>query len=148
MPFAVSVKDRMMYSHTFVFEDGQPFTTGCTSVATVTIEGSTLGPYDILIDICLAQQLLKDAVAAYDHKNLDTLPEFARDDGTRMNTTVEIMARAIFRRMFQSLSTHHKEHSEREGKGLGAITALRVMLEESDVASASYWESKAEGLFC
>ena len=134
-----------MYSHTFVFDDGQPFTTGCTSVTTVTIEGETLGPYDILIDICVAQRLLKEAVAAYDHKNLDTLPEFARDDGTRLNTTVEVMARAIFRRMFQSLSTYHR--SEREGKGLGAITALRVTLEESDVASASYWESKADGLF-
>ena len=73
MPYAVSVKDRMMYSHTFVFEDNQPFTTGCTSVATVTIEGNTLGPFDILIDICVAQQLLREAVAAYDHKNLDTL---------------------------------------------------------------------------
>ena len=134
-----------MYSHTFVFDDGKPFTTGCTSVTTVTIEGETLGPYDILIDICVAQRLLKEAVAAYDHKNLDTLPEFARDDGTRLNTTVEVMARAIFRRMFQSLSTYHR--SEREGKGLGAITALRVTLEESDVASASYWESKADGLF-
>ena len=77
------------------------------------------------------------------------------------------MARAIFRRMFRSLSTYHKEHSEREGKGLGAITAMRVTLEvarilgscwvvssrhvciaqESDVASASYWESEADGLF-
>ena len=69
MPFAVSVKDRMMYSHTFVFDDGKPFTTGCTSVTTVTIEGETLGPYDILIDICVAQRRRKEAGAAYEHKN-------------------------------------------------------------------------------
>jgi hypothetical protein len=38
MPFEVSVKDRMMYSHTFVFGDGVPFTTGCTAVVTASIE--------------------------------------------------------------------------------------------------------------
>lgn len=59
MPFSVSVRDRMMYSHTFVFDDGVPFTTGCTSVVDVTFEGATLGDYDVLIDICLAQQLLR-----------------------------------------------------------------------------------------
>ena len=31
MPFSVTVKDRMMYSHTFTFDDGVPFTTGCTA---------------------------------------------------------------------------------------------------------------------
>ena len=29
-----------MYSHTFTFDDGRPFTTGCTSVVTATLEGS------------------------------------------------------------------------------------------------------------
>ena len=33
------------------------------------------------------------------------------------------------------------------GKGLGAVTGLHIKLEESDVASASYWESDATGLF-
>lgn len=35
-----------------------PFTTGCTSVVTATLEGNTLGPYDILIDICGALPVL------------------------------------------------------------------------------------------
>ena len=147
MPFSVCVKDRMMYSHTFTFDDGVPFTTGCTSVVSATIEGSALGPFDILMDICVAQQLLRECCALYDHKNLDTLPEFARADGSRMNTTVEVMARAVYGQFHSRLSQHHQQHSATDGKGLGAVTGLRVTLEESDVASASYWESNPAGLF-
>lgn len=146
MPFAVCVKDRMMYSHTFTFDDGVPFTTGCTSVVSATFEGNVLGPYDILIDILVAQKLLRECCELYDHKNLDTLPEFRRADDSLMNTTVEIMARSVFQQLRARLQAHHKEHKPTDGKGLGALTGLRITLEESDVASASYWEENAAGL--
>ena len=42
MPYSVCVKDRFMYSHTFTFDDGVPFTTGCTSVVSAVLEGNTL----------------------------------------------------------------------------------------------------------
>ena len=124
MPFAVTVQDRCMYSHTFTFGDGVPFTTGCTSVVSVTIEGPSLGPFDVLIDICVAQQLLRAACAEYDHKNLDTLAEFKRPDGTLLNTTVEVVARAIHRRMFDGLKAHHREHAAPDGKGPGTTPPL------------------------
>ncbi|EOD25832.1 hypothetical protein EMIHUDRAFT_205999 [Emiliania huxleyi CCMP1516] len=131
MPFSVCVKDRMMYSHTFTFDDGVPFTTGCTAVVTATFEGAALGPYDILIDILVAQKLLREVMELYDHKNLDALQEFARPDGSRRNTTVE---------------AHHHSVLATDGKGLGA--AMHIKLEESDVALASYWEeARPEGLF-
>uniref|UniRef100_A0A6U5FYV4 6-pyruvoyltetrahydropterin synthase n=1 Tax=Calcidiscus leptoporus TaxID=127549 RepID=A0A6U5FYV4_9EUKA len=147
MPYSISVKDRMMYSHTFTFGDGVPFTTGCTSVVTATLEGEALGPHEILIDILVAQQLLRECCALYDHKNLDTLAEFRRADSSLMNTTVEVMAKAIYQQLLLRLRSHHAEHSSADGKGLGAITGLRITLEESDVASASYWEANAKGLF-
>ena len=34
-----------------------------------------------------------------------------------------------------------------EKHGLGAVTAMHIKLEESDVASASFWETEAAGLF-
>lgn len=147
MPFSVAVKDRLMYSHTFTFDDGVPFTTGCTSVVTASLEGPSLGPHDILIDICVAQQLLRECCALYDHKNLDTLNEFVRADGTLMNTTVEVMARALYRQLHARLLEHHRQHAATDGKGLGAVTSMRITLEESDVASASYYEASAAGLF-
>ena len=147
MPFSVCVKDRMMYSHTFVFEDGVPFTTGCTSVVTATFEGPALGPFEVLIDILVAQRLLREVMELYDHKNLDTLPEFVRPDGTRCNTTVEVMARAVYTQLHARLRELHTASAAGAGKGLGAVTGLHIKLEESDVASASYWESDATGLF-
>ena len=134
MPYAVTVKDRCMYSHTFTFGDGVPFTTGCTSVVSVTIEGPSLGPFDVLIDICVAQSLLRAACAEYDHKNLDTLDEFKRPDGTLLNTTVEVVARAIHRRMADGLAAHRRENATSDGKGLGKITSLHVKLEARAIA--------------
>jgi 6-pyruvoyl-tetrahydropterin synthase len=86
MAYSVSVKDRMMYSHTFTFDDGKPFTTGCTSVVTATLEGDALGPFDILIDIMVAQQLLREVMETFDHKNLDEMEMFRG-----RNTTVEVI---------------------------------------------------------
>ena len=147
MPFSVTVKDRMMYSHTFTFDDGVPFTTGCTAVVSATFEGASLGPHDILIDIVVAQQMLREVMELYDHKNLDALPEFVRADGARMNTTVEVMARAVYKQLHARLLAHHQSVLATDGKGLGAVTAMHIKLEESDVASASFWETEAAGLF-
>ena len=47
-------------------------------MVSATFEGLALGPYDILIDILVAQRLLREVMELYDHKNLDTLPEFAK----------------------------------------------------------------------
>ena len=142
MAYAVSVKDRMMYSHTFTFEDGKPFTTGCTAVVTATLEGAELGPFDVLIDILVAQELLREVMQLYDHVNLDTLPAFRGQ-----NTTVEVMARAVYDELHARLVAHHCRSAPTDGKGLGAITGMRITLEESDVASASYYKSSPGGLF-
>jgi 6-pyruvoyl-tetrahydropterin synthase len=151
MPYAVSVKDRMMYSHTFTFDDGKPFTTGCTAVVTATLEGSKLGPYDILIDILEAQRLLREVMSLYDHHNLDNMPEFATGGGSnglqKRNTTVEVMAKAVYDQLHARLAAHHTEVSVTDGKGLGAVTGLHIKLEETDVASASYFDSNPAGLF-
>lgn len=128
-----------MYSHTFTFEDGNPFTTGCTSVVTATIEGDTLGPYDVLVDICVAQKLLREVCSEYDHKNLDELAEF---EGR--NTTVEVVAKAVYDKLLARLSAHHKETLATSGKGFGSVTCLKITLDESDVASAAYWDNCAQ----
>ena len=46
--FAVGIRDRMMYSHTFRFGDSAPFTTGCTAVVDAKFVGAALGPDDVL----------------------------------------------------------------------------------------------------
>jgi len=149
--YSVSVTDRMMYAHTFTFGDGVPFTTGCTSVVTATFEGRELGPYDVLIDILEAQKLLRAVMMLYDHKNLDTLAEFqsggGADGSAKRNTTVEVMAKAVFEKLMEALRRHHEENAATDGKGLGAITGMHIKLQETDVASASYGESNPSGIF-
>ena len=148
--YSVSVTDRMMYSHTFVFDDGKPFTTGCTSVVTASFEGKSLGPYDILIDIVVAQKLLREVLSVYDHKNLDEIAEFQLGGSPglaqRRNTTVEVMAKAVFDKLRLKLLQHIRMHSTSDGKGFAAITGLHVKLQETDVASASYGETNSLGI--
>lgn len=86
----------------------------------------------------------------YDHKVLDNLEEFhpEHNGDKRVNTTVEVMARAVFRRMLEALKSHlAQNHTNGGGKGFGGITTIRVDVKESDVASASYWESDVAGIF-
>ena len=64
-----------------------------------------------------------------------------------MNTTIEVMARAVHAKVLSSLRVYHKKNANTAGKGLGAITSLHIKMDESDVASASYWEADAGGLF-
>ena len=55
--------------------------------------------------------------------------------------------RAVEERLHERLQAHHQSVVATDGKGLGAVTAMHIKLEESDVASASYWETDAQGLF-
>lgn len=137
--YFVSVTDRCMYSHTFQFGNGEPFTTGCTAVVEAKLFGPTLGPGEILIDICLAQRLLREVMAMYDHKNLDTLEEF---QNPKCNTTVEVMAHTFYQRLFAALSQQRSA-----GEQLGHITKMEITVRESDVAHAGYFDENSGGLF-
>ncbi|CAK0796648.1 unnamed protein product [Prorocentrum cordatum] len=133
-----------MYSHTFRFGGKEPFTTGCTAVVQVRVHGRELGVDSVLLDISEAQRLLRGAMAAYDHKNLDELEEF---QSPRRNTTVEVVAHAVFKRMYEGLKEHHDDLMSFDGVGLSAVTKMEVSVQESDVAFAGYFEENPQGLF-
>ena len=74
------------------------------------------------------RRALRDVLSTYDHKDLDALDDFAG-----LNTTVEVVARAIFRRYVAAI----------KAMGTGAcapIKRLEITVKESDVAAASYFE--------
>mmetsp|Transcript_8708 Transcript_8708/g.13408 ORF Transcript_8708/g.13408 Transcript_8708/m.13408 type:complete len:128 (+) Transcript_8708:54-437(+) len=123
-----------MYSHSLRFGKTPAFRTGCTAVVDACFEGNELGSDGVLIDITLAQAELEKTLCVYDHKDLDELQDFAS-----MNTTVEVVARAIFQRYFRGLSAH--------SKSLATVTRLEITVHESDVARASYFEENPSGLF-
>ena len=81
----------------------------------------------IVVDIGLAGQALRSALANLNYRNLDEEPAFKN-----RNTTTEFLAQVIFERLHKSI---------RSGElGLSALqlTSMRVTLHESHIAWAAY----------
>jgi len=127
--FSVTVRDHVMIAHSLrgdVFGPAQRLH-GATYAVETTFRRAELTPDGIVVDIGRAGQLLHEALAELDYRNLDEHPAFAA-----VNTTTEVLARHIADRIADRIG---------EG-GLGAgppgIGSLAVTLHESPVASASY----------
>lgn len=73
---------------------------------------------------------LARVLAELDHKDLDTIIA---------QSTVEVVARHIFREYMKVLSEH--------AASLRTVTRLEIKVNESDVAAASYYEENRDGLF-
>ena len=67
------------------------------------------------------------------------------DDGSVAAS--QVMAKAVYDELHSRLTAHHCRHASTDGKGLGAVTGMKITLEESDVASASYAQAHPGGLF-
>ena len=131
MPYAVSVRDRCMYSHSLKFGDAPAFRTGCTAVVDAKLQGPALTSDGVLCDILAAQKALKNVLDVLDHADLDTLPGL---EGA--NTTVEVVAKFIFDAFV----------GEMNGSGAAKVTRVEIRVAESDVATASYYEESADGV--
>lgn len=118
-----------MIAHSFsgdVFGPAQKLH-GATYVVDVEFYRPDLDAAGIVVDIGRAIDGLKAALGAFNYRNLDDDPAF-----TGINTTTEVLAKAIFDQMAKLAS----------GDGLGvppgAVHEIKVTLNESHVASASY----------
>ena len=99
--YSVAVHGRCMIAHSFKGECFGPAQAlhGCTYVVDAIVEGPKLQTgANYLVDICLAERALHDALGCYHERNLDELDEFAGD-----NTTCERVARAVWERMAAAL---------------------------------------------
>ncbi|KRF48938.1 6-pyruvoyl tetrahydropterin synthase [Terrabacter sp. Soil811] len=127
--FSVTVRDHMMIAHSFrgeVFGPAQRLH-GATFVVDVTFRGPELDDDDILVDIGLATQHVREVVGAFGYRNLDDEPDFAG-----VNTSTEVLARTIAERVAVRIRAGDL------GGATDRVTALAVTLHESHVAWASY----------
>lgn len=127
--FGLTVRDHMMIAHSFrgeVFGPAQKLH-GATYVVDVTFERHQLDEDDLIVDIGLASEVLKDILSEFNMKNLDEIPELSG-----RNTTTEFMARMVFDRMARAI------HDGRLGETGRGIVSLKVTLSESHIAWASY----------
>jgi 6-pyruvoyl-tetrahydropterin synthase len=127
--YTVSVRDHIMIAHSFkgeVFGPAQRLH-GATFVVDLEFRRPDLDENGIVVDIGLASEALRKALAAINYRNLDAEPAFAG-----RNTTTEFLARTIFDRMAAAIRNGDL------GAGAAAIESLKVKLHESHVAWAAF----------
>ena len=129
MIYSVGVRSHVMIAHSFQGELFGPAQRlhGATYVVDVEFRAEQLDPNGVVVDIGRAGDALKAVLAAFEYRNLDTLPELAG-----RNTTTEFMAQLIFERMAARIARGEL------GSGSDALTSLKVTLQESHVAWAAY----------
>jgi 6-pyruvoyl-tetrahydropterin synthase len=127
--YSVTVRDHFMIAHSFKGEIFGPAQNlhGATYVVDVEFKRVELDSDGLVVDIGAALQALRVVLAELNYRNLDEDPAF---EGR--NTTTEFLARLIFERIAAEIEAGAL------GEGAHGLTALRVTLHESHVASASY----------
>ena len=127
--YAVEVSDQIMIAHSFrgeVFGPAQKVH-GATFVIRVAFLADELDAHGIVVDIARAHDVLKQALAPLNYRNLDELPQFKG-----VNTTTEFLTRHLF---------DHLAGAARAGK-LGRdgreLNSIRVTVAESPLARAWY----------
>ena len=128
--FTVGVRDHVMIAHSFrgeVFGPAQNLH-GATFVVDVEFRAKEMNEAGIVVDIGRAHTTLGSILSAINYQNLDDLEVFAGQ-----NTTTEFLAKHIF----DSLRKEVKANGQL-GPGADAIDSIKVTLNESHVAWASF----------
>lgn len=127
--YALEVRDHIMIAHSLprpVFGPAQGLH-GATYIVDVAFFRAALDPDNLVVDIGLAAAALKKQLAGLNYQNLDSVPALAGQI-----TTTEFLARFIFDGMVAAVKAGELgPHAE-------GLSKLRVTLEESHVARASY----------
>ncbi|WP_229795302.1 6-pyruvoyl trahydropterin synthase family protein [Saccharothrix coeruleofusca] len=127
--FSVTVRDHVMIAHSFrgaVFGPAQRLH-GATFVVDATFKRTELDADNIVVDIGLATERLREVLSALNYRNLDDEPEFAG-----INTSTEYLAKVIADRLADLVGEGAL------GEGARGLAGIAVTLHESHVAWASY----------
>ena len=127
--YTLTVRDHFMIAHSF---DGEVFGParrlhGATYVVDAAFQRPALDKDDLVVDIGLASEVLKEILAEFNYQNLDDIEAFQGH-----NTTTEFMAGVIFKRIASAIG------DGRLGPGGRGLTRLKVSLKESHLAWASF----------
>ena len=127
--YTVRVRDHIMIAHSFrgeVFGPAQKLH-GATYVVDVEFRSTSLDSNGIVVDIGLATDAVHKILGELNYKNLDDEAAFKG-----RNTTTEVLAHDVFDRISAAIGRGEL------GSGGRSIESMRVTLNESHVASASY----------
>jgi len=127
--YSVTVRDHMMIAHSLrgeVFGPAQRLH-GATYVVDVEFRRPEVDADGIVIDIGLAIEALRAVLSDLSYRNLDDEPSLKG-----RNTTTEFLARHVFSRLVAAI------RSGGLGAGAHGIESIRVTLNESHVAAATF----------
>ena len=127
--YFVEVRDHVMIAHSIpgeVFGPAQKLH-GATYVIDVCFMRPELDEYDIVVDIGLATDVVKETLSSINYRNLDEHPDF-----TSARSTTEAVARWIFERVQEAIT------AGRLGPSAAGLTRLKITLNESHAARAGY----------
>ena len=127
--YAVEVRDHVMIAHSFkgeVFGPAQKLH-GATYVVDACFMRPELDEHDIVVDIGLATETLKQILGAINFANLDEHPAFQKQ-----RSTTEVVSRWVFDQLAAAIK------SGKLGPSAGGLTRMKITLHESHVARASY----------
>lgn len=127
--YTLTVRDHFMIAHSFSGEIFGPARNmhGATYIVDASFQRPRLDDDDLIVDIGLASQVLKEVLAEFNFKNLDQIEAFQG-----RNTTTEFMAGIVFDRLADAIE------QGRLGPTGEGLTRLKVSLKESHLAWASY----------
>ena len=127
--YALEVRDHIMIAHSLAGEAFGPAqkTHGATFVVDAAFYRSELDENDIVVDIGLASDALKEILAELNYKDLDHHPDF-----TDRRSTTEKLSKWIFDKLVDAIK------SGRLGPSASGIEKIRVLLNESHVARGWY----------
>ncbi|MEO0618164.1 MAG: 6-carboxytetrahydropterin synthase [Pseudomonadota bacterium] len=133
--FALEVRDHVMIAHSLPGEAFGPAQGmhGATFVVDAAFFRSTLTENDIVVDIGLAADVLRELLATLNYKNLDELDIF---NGKR--STTEVLAKWVFDGLVAAVA------DGRLGDDARGIERIRITLNESHVARA-WFEGSVDG---
>ncbi|MDX2143521.1 MAG: 6-carboxytetrahydropterin synthase [Rhodospirillaceae bacterium] len=127
--YSVEVRDHVMIAHSIkgeVFGPAQQLH-GATYVTDVCFMRRELDANDIVVDIGLATETVKQVLAVINFRNLDEHPDFA----DRRSTT-EAVAKWVFDKMIGAI------RAGKLGPSAAGLARLKITLHESHAARASY----------
>lgn len=127
--FSITVRDHIMVAHSFqgdVFGPAQRLH-GATFLVDATFRRADLDADNIVVDIGLASEQLREVLSELTYRNLDDEPAFAG-----VNTSTEFLAKVIADRLADRV------HAGALGQGARGLRGLAVTLHESHIAWASY----------
>ncbi len=133
--YSVTVRDHVMIAHSFkgeVFGPAQRLH-GATYVVDVELTRPDLDADGLVVDIGRASEALHQVLADLNYRNLDEIPAFAG-----RNTSTEFLARVVFDGLVVAIRRGDL------GPGAAGVERMRVTLDESHIASASF-ESRVGG---